>query len=66
MKATLKRICAGYYTVTRGERTAVIDHREDLNGWVVRAEWDQFLYSDTINSYKEAKADAISMLDFQG
>lgn len=59
----VRRVCPGFYTVTKDDRQVVITARKDLKGWMAIAQWDRYLYTDIVPTYREAKVNAIHMLE---
>lgn len=64
----IKRNCAGSYDVGHGgfdpqhNYVVHISYQPNLKGWMVRAAWDRYLYSDPVETYRSAKHVATSML----
>lgn len=64
---TVTRIAPGCYRVRAGDRIVAIDRfsrREcaTFDGWIARAEWDNYLLTDPLPTYRAAKGEAIKML----
>lgn len=64
MNATTTRISAGLYEVRAGARAVEISKQEfsDGPGWVARAQWDRYMYSDPLPTKRDAVAVALEML----
>lgn len=64
----VKRNSPGSYDVGAGgfdrmsHYVVHITYRPDLKGWIAAAQWDRFLYTDPVSTYREAKHCATSML----
>lgn len=66
-----KRICAGLYQVGKPGAEArdtveVIEHTRaegaSSDFWMARAEWDRYLYTDCLDTKRDAVANALAML----
>ena len=63
MKITTKRLAPGYYEVTNGKRTVEVYRREERRAWIARATWDRYLYTDLVDTKREAVEAARWMIE---
>jgi len=64
----VKRVCPGCYTVEQkvdGAHyyTVSITRRDDLNGWIAAAQWNQYLCTDPVATLRKAQRDAVAMIN---
>ena len=57
-----KKICPGLYERTDGVRCVEITYYENMKGWIAAAGWDQHLYTDPIDTKRDAILNADEML----
>lgn len=65
MKIKVKRICAGEYECTNGDKTVSISrlHFWDGPGWIAAATWRQDTYTDPLRTKRDAVYNAKLMLE---
>ena len=57
------KICAGLYEITDGTNVVRVEYMEHLRGWMAISEWDRSLYTDQLDTKKDAVHNARHMLE---
>ncbi len=60
MSIQVKKICAGCYEYTLDDRRVMVE-KFDF-GWIARAQWTAHLYTDPLDTKKDAVENAKDML----
>ena len=59
----ITREFAGLYNVTDGTKTVQVEYMDHLKGWMAISQWDRYLYTDVIETKREAVLEAKDMLE---